>query len=95
MTKNFKVAMCFFVVWFSIFLPTTMIKIDIPCVQCGETSYSENIWCRIATGFNTNYMHDYCAADWCKENPVQWGFVVDEEGKKYTLEHYKKLNFIE
>lgn len=40
-------------------------------------------------------MHDYCAKDYCEENPVQWGFVVDGDGTKYTLDHYKKLYFKE
>ena len=40
-------------------------------------------------------MHYDCADEWCEDNPVQWGFVVDEEGTKYTLDHYKKLKAIE
>tara|TARA_R100000152_G_C6725495_1_gene150818 strand:- start:547 stop:909 length:363 start_codon:yes stop_codon:yes gene_type:complete len=94
-TKNFKKFIIICVIWLAIFLPTTLIKINIPCIQCGKPSFSENIWCRIATGFNTSYMHDYCAEDYCKDNPVDWGFVVDEDGKKYTLDHYKKLFFRE
>ena len=91
MTNNFKKFIVVCVVWLAIFLPTTLIKINIPCVQCGEPSYSENIWCRIVTRFNTNYMHDYCAEDYCEENPVEWGFVIGGDGRKYTLDHYKKL----
>ena len=95
MSSNFKKFIVVCIIWLAIFLPTTLIKIDIPCVQCGKTTYSENIWCRIATGFNMNYMHYDCADEWCEDNPVQWGFVVDEEGTKYTLDHYKKLKAIE
>ena len=91
MTKSFKIAIMIALIWLAIFLPTTLIKIDIPCVQCKKTAYSENIWCRMVTGFNMNYMHHHCADDYCRDNPVEWGFVVGEDGKKYPLDHYKKL----
>ena len=36
------------------------IKISIPCVVCGEATYEESILCRIAGGWNKNFMHDFC-----------------------------------
>jgi len=93
MTSNFRKFIVVCVVWLAIFIPTTLIKIDIPCVQCGITSYSENIWCRIATRFNMNYMHYHCADDYCRDNPVDWGkgVVIGEDGERFTLEYYQKL----
>jgi hypothetical protein len=40
-----------------------LIEIEIDCVVCGKPTYRENVLCRFASRFNTNFMHDYCAKD--------------------------------
>lgn len=38
-----------------------LIEMKIACVVCGKPTYQENLFCRFASNFDKNFMHDYCA----------------------------------
>lgn len=52
---------CFWVILaLAVLLLLHTIQVEIPCAACGEVTYEESVLCRIATGWNMNYMHNYC-----------------------------------
>lgn len=84
-SKIFKKIVDSVLIWVIIFVPMVLWQVNIPCFQCKKTVYSENIFCRMVTGFNMNYLHYHCVDDYCKDNPVEWGNPVGQDGKRLKI----------
>ncbi len=55
----FRLLIAFFVIFMIV-----EVKFNLPCVVCGKPTISENILCRIATGFDDMMMHQDCVYDY-------------------------------
>lgn len=92
-TKKFRIFLIVSILWLAIFIPSTLIKIDIPCCHCGIKAYSENIWCRMISGFSMDFLHEYCVDEWCKDNET--GFVIDQFGYRHSPQNWEKIRAVE